>query len=74
MLKIKLQRRGKKNQPSYRIIVQEARTKNSGTYVDLLGTYDPLEEPYALKLDKDKYNSWLKKGARPTDTVRKLAK
>ena len=73
MLKIKLQRTGKRNQPSYRIVVQEARSKNSGTYIDLLGTYNPLTEPFTLNLDKKKYLEWVKKGAQPTDTVRRLA-
>lgn len=74
MLKIKLQRIGKRNQPQYRVVVAEARSKNSGAYIDLLGTYNPRVEPYELKLDADKYQAWIKKGAQPTETIRKLAK
>ncbi len=74
MLKIKLQRIGKKGQPQYRIIVAEARSKANGKYLDLLGTYNPRKQPSEFKLDQNKYQSWLKKGAQPTDTVRKLAK
>ena len=73
MLKIKLQRVGKKHQSQYRIVVAEARSKASGKYVDLLGTYNPRKQPSEFKLNLTKYQSWLKKGAQPTDTVRKLA-
>lgn len=73
MLKIKLSRTGKRNQPSYRIIVNEARSKRDGKYTDLLGTYNPLTNPSTIKLDLDKYQAWLEKGAQPTDTVRQLA-
>ena len=74
MLKIKLQRIGKRNQPYYRIIVAEAKSKISGKYLDLLGTYNPLTNPHTVKLDLSKYQYWKQKGAQPTDTVRKLAK
>lgn len=74
MLKIKLQRVGKKNQPSYRIVIAEAKSKLSGKYVDLLGTYDPKTNPSSFKVDKEKYKSWLKKGAQPTKTIRLLTK
>lgn len=74
MLKIKLQRVGKKNQPSYRIIVAEAKSKLSGKYVDLLGTYDPKTNPSSFKIDIKKYKSWLMKGAQPTKTIRLLTK
>jgi len=73
MLKIKLARVGKKSQPQYRIVVTEARDKNSGKYVDLLGTYNPLLKPAEFKLDTTKYQTWLAKGAQPTTTIRKLA-
>lgn len=73
MLKIKLQRVGKRNQAQYRIIVAEAKSKVTGKYIDLLGTYNPRLNPSEFKLDINKYKEWLKKGAQPTDTIRKLA-
>lgn len=73
MLKIKLFRTGKKDQASYRIVVVEAKSKIGGKYTDLLGTYNPHQDP-GVVLDADKYAAWLKKGAQPTETVRKLAK
>lgn len=74
MLKIKLTRRGKKNQPSYRIVVAEAQSKRDGKYLDLLGFYNPLTKPATIKINKESYLNWLKKGARPTETVKKLVK
>lgn len=74
MLKIKLIRFGKKNQPHYRIVVQEAKTKRDGKYVESLGHYAPSQEPKKLELDYEKYQAWLKKGAQPTETVASLAK
>ena len=74
MLKIKLARFGKKGQPHYRIVVNEARTKRDGKYVALLGQYAPTQTPKILKIDLEEYNNWIKKGAKPTDTVASLAK
>lgn len=74
MLKVKLQRIGKRNQPVYRIIIAEAKSKLSGKYIDLLGTYDPKPNPSVFKINLNKYKSWLKKGAQPTKTIRLLIK
>lgn len=72
MLKIKLTRTGKKNQPSYRIVIVEARSKRDGKYLESLGWYNPLTEPATIKINKKRLNHWLSCGAQPTDTVRKL--
>lgn len=73
MLKIKLFRTGKKGHAEYRIVVAEAKSKRDGKHADLLGTYDPHTNPPTFNLDVEKYTNWLKKGAQPTETVRKLA-
>lgn len=69
MLKIKLARFGKKKQPHYRIIINEAREKRDGQYVDIVGHYAPTMTPKILDFDMEKVESWLKKGAQPTETV-----
>lgn len=74
MLKIKLSRFGKRHQPEYRIVVNEARDKRDGKYVALLGQYAPTRNPKILKLDLTAYAEWLAKGAQPTETVANLAK
>lgn len=74
MVKIKLSRSGKKNQPSYRFVVQEAKSKRDGRVIETLGYYLPLESPAVVKLERDRYQYWIQKGAQPTDTVSKLYK
>ena len=71
-LSIRLMRTGKTKQPSYRIIVKERRSPRSGEYLELLGHYDPLTEPVAVKLEEERIVHWLSVGALPTDTVRRL--
>jgi len=74
MLKIKLARFGKRNQPHYRIVINEARSKRDGQYTALLGHYAPSQTPKILELDLKAYEAWIAKGAQPTDTVAALAK
>ena len=72
MVKIKLSRTGKKHQPSYRIVVVEAKSKRDGEYLENLGHYNPVTKE--LVFDKTKVDAWLAKGAQPTLTVRALLK
>lgn len=74
MLKIKLARIGKKGQPQYHVVVIEDRTKSGTRSVAEIGYYNPLVTPKEFRLDTKAYTSWIAKGARPTDTVRALAK
>ena len=74
MLKIKLARFGKRNQPHYRIVINEARTKRDGKYIALIGHYAPTQTPKMLKIDMKAYKEWIRKGAQPTETVASLAK
>lgn len=71
-LKIKLSRIGRKNDPKYRIIVSEAKSKRDGKYVDRLGFYDPLPEKHVLEVDKEKLAYWLSKGATFTKGTERL--
>lgn len=72
MLKIKLARFGKKNQPHYRIVVNEARDKRDGSYVANIGHYAPTQTPKILEIDVKAYQEWVSKGAQPTPTVARL--
>jgi len=74
MLKIKLARFGKRGQPHYRIVINEARDKRDGSYVAKVGHYAPTMTPKILEIDVTAYKEWLKKGAQPTDTVAGLFK
>lgn len=72
MLKIRLKRTGKKNQPHYRIVVAEARSRRDGRPVAEIGSWHPKEQKLILK--KDEYHEWVRKGAQPTSAVAGLEK
>lgn len=71
-VRIRLSRTGKKNQPSYRIVVADQRTKRSGRAIEVLGFYQPLTEPATIKVDRARFDYWLSVGAQPSDPVRRL--
>jgi len=72
MLVIRLTRTGKIHAPHYRIVVQEARSKLTGSYVDLLGHYHPATAGKELVVDAEKAQKWLGNGAQPSKTVTNL--
>ncbi len=72
MLSIKLKMIGKKGQRSFRLIVQEARSKLRGKFIEDLGWYNPHSNQFEVKKDRVLY--WLKVGAQPTETVSQLLK
>ena len=72
MVKIRLQREGKKKAPFYHIVVADSRAPRDGKIVEKLGTYDPMTDPATVVLDKEKVAQWIKNGAKPTDTVKAL--
>ena len=74
MVKIRLQREGKKKAPFYHIVVADSRSPRDGKIIEQIGTYDPMTEPSTIKLDKEKFDNWVKNGAKPTDTVKQLVK
>jgi small subunit ribosomal protein S16 len=74
MLKIKLQPTGKKHQKTYRVVVAEGKSKLSGKVIDSIGNYNPHDPENKITIDRENYQSWINKGAQPTDTVRKLVK
>ena len=72
MVKIRLQRVGKKKAPFYHIVVADSRSARDGKIIDQVGTYNPMVEPSEVVLDKEKVEKWIKNGAKPTDTVKHL--
>jgi small subunit ribosomal protein S16 len=73
-VRIRLTRLGRKKKPFYRIIVADSESKRDGKFLDIVGTYDPLQNPAAVKIDNDKLQDWLGKGALPTTTVKSIIK
>lgn len=74
MVKIRLRRMGAKKAPFYRIVVADSRSPRDGRCIEEIGTYDPLTNPGTVKVDVEKAQEWMKKGAQPTDTVKALLK
>jgi small subunit ribosomal protein S16 len=72
MLSIRLTRIGSKKKPYFRVVVSEARSGLQGDVVESLGTYNPRSKPAQVDVDKARIEHWLKKGARPSDSVRTL--
>ena len=73
-LVIRLRRHGARKRPFYRIVVADSRSPREGRFVDHIGTYDPATDPPKVSLKKAEAERWLKAGAQPSDTVRKLMK
>lgn len=72
MLRIRLRRTGKKKQPSYRVVVADARAPRDGAFVEVLGHYNPRTTPRTLELNEERVRHWLAQGAQPSDTVHRL--
>ena len=72
MVKIRLQREGKKKAPFYHIVVADSRSPRDGKIIEQIGTYDPMTEPSTIVFDNAKVEQWIKNGAKPTETVKKL--
>jgi len=73
-VRIRLTRLGRKKKPFYRIIVSDSESPRDGKFLDILGTYDPLQDPAVIKINNEKLQDWLGKGALPTTTVKSLIK
>ncbi len=71
-VKIRLQRRGRKKQPFYHIVVADARAPRDGRFIEKIGIYNPMTKPATIDLNRDKAYDWLMKGAQPTETARAI--
>ena len=72
MVKIRLMRVGKKKQPSYRVVVADARSPRDGRIIESIGNYQPRLEPSGVVIDNDRAVYWLERGAQPSEQVKKL--
>jgi small subunit ribosomal protein S16 len=74
MLSIRLRRAGATRKPHYRVVVADSREPRDGRFVEVLGHYDPRKEPAVVKIDTERTDYWIGKGAQPSETVRSLLK
>ncbi len=71
-VKIRLTRKGKKKQPTYRVVVADARAPRDGRYIEQIGRYDPRQEPSVVEINEERAAYWLGNGAQPSEAVRRL--
>ena len=72
MVRIRLKRVGAKKHPFYRVVVADQRAARDGAFIEQIGTYDPFPNPPEIKLDEEKLNEWIGKGAQPSESVTSL--
>lgn len=73
-VKIRLRRVGRKKQPSYRMIVTESENPRGGSYLDVVGYYNPQKKPAQLQIDLSKVDEWLRRGATMSETTESLVR
>ena len=71
-VKIRLQRHGRKKRPFYRLVAADVRASRDGVFLERLGHYNPLTDPADVVIDEEKALKWLRNGAQPTDTAKRL--
>lgn len=71
-VKIRLQRHGRKKRPFYRLVAADVRASRDGVFLERLGHYNPLTDPADVVIDEEKALKWLRYGAQPTDTAKRL--
>lgn len=71
-VKLRLTRIGKTKQPQYRIVATDSRSPRDGRFIEILGHYNPRQEPSTLTVNNEKAVKWLMEGAQPTERVKKL--
>ena len=69
---IRLRRAGSSKRPAYRVVVADSRSPRDGRFIEIIGHYNPLTEPPTVKIDRAKAEGWIKQGAQPSNTVKKL--
>ncbi|HMN28241.1 MAG TPA: 30S ribosomal protein S16 [Caldilineaceae bacterium] len=74
MVRIRLRRMGAKKKPFYRIVVADQKAPRNGGFIENIGTYDPMTNPETVKLELDRADHWLSKGAQPSEAVARLLK
>src|SRR5207244_10164108 len=71
-VRIRLTRRGKRKEPHYRVVVADQRSPRDGKFIEIIGKYQPLEDPSVIEIDEDRALAWLRQGAQPSESVANL--
>ena len=73
-VRLRLMRMGKKKQPTYRVVAADKRKARNGKFIEVIGFYDPKQDPSVIEIENEKAIHWLNKGAQPSERVEKLLK
>lgn len=73
-VRIRLARKGAKKRPFYRIVVANSESRRDGSFLEIVGTYNPIANPAEVTLKQERVEYWLGEGAQPSDTVKSLIK
>jgi len=71
-VKLRLVRMGKKKQPTYRVVAADSRSPRNGRFIEIIGSYEPRQDPSVIRIDNERPLHWLRHGAQPTERVEKL--
>lgn len=71
-VKIRLRRQGSHKQPTYRVVVADVRSPRDGSFIEVIGHYNPRTDPTTIVIDAQKALKWLRQGAQPTEVVTRL--
>ena len=72
MLVIRMRKAGSKKRPFFRVVVTDSRTARDSSFVEILGHYNPRTKPAVVRIDRERIDYWMGKGAKLSDTVRTL--
>ena len=73
-VKLRLMKMGKKKQPTYRVVAADTRAPRNGRFIEIIGIYEPRQDPSVVRIDNERALHWLRHGAQPTERVEKLLK
>ena len=73
-VRIRVTRVGSKKNPVYRVVVADSRSPRDGKFIEIVGRYNPQQDPSLIEFDEEKVKDWLGKGAQPSGTVQRLLK
>ena len=73
-VRLRLMRMGKKKQPTYRVVAADKRKARNGKFIEVIGFYDPKQDPSVIEIENEKAVHWLNNGAQPSERVEKLLK
>jgi small subunit ribosomal protein S16 len=71
-VRLRLTRKGKKKKPYYRLVAADSEAPRDGKFLEILGIYNPMNNPAEIRIDKQRVSEWLEKGASPSESVKAI--